>query len=303
MRWQMGRQSDNVEDRRGMGMPIGIAGGGIGTIILIIAGLFFGFDPSVILQGGDPSSQVAPGPGPAPSKADDEMRKFVSVVLADTEDVWSDLFRKRNAEYRDPKLVLFSGAVQSACGMASAAVGPFYCPADHKVYLDLVLLPRPARSLRRSRRLRPGLRDRPRGRPPRPDVCSASPTACRRPASGAAKREANALSVRLELQADCFAGVWALPRRQGAADPGAGRRRRGAERRLAIGDDRLQKQSPGPRHSRLLHPRQLGPARRVVPARPEERTDGSVRYLRRGPPVLRPRAADRRRPQHISQSP
>src|ERR1700675_649446 len=107
MRWQMGRQSDNVEDRRGMGVPLGIAGGGIGTVILIIAGLIFGFDPSVILQGGggDPSSQVAPGPGPAPSKADDEMRKFVSVVLADTEDVWSDLFRKRNAEYRDPKLV------------------------------------------------------------------------------------------------------------------------------------------------------------------------------------------------------
>ena len=116
MRWQMGRQSDNVEDRRGMGVPIGIAGGGIGTIILIIAGLFFGFDQASSSRRGDPSSQVAPGPGPAPSKADDEMRKFVSVVLADTEDVWSDLFRKRNAEYRDPKLVLFSGAVQSACG-------------------------------------------------------------------------------------------------------------------------------------------------------------------------------------------
>src|SRR5678815_3709735 len=124
MRWQMGRQSDNVEDRRGMGMPIGIAGGGIGTIILIIAGLFFGFDPSVILQGGDPSTQVAPAPGSAPSKVDDEMGKFVSVVLADTEDVWRDLFRKRNAEYRDAKLVLFSGAVQSACGTCLLYTSP-----------------------------------------------------------------------------------------------------------------------------------------------------------------------------------
>src|SRR5262249_54494166 len=206
--WQMGRRSDNVEDRRGMGVPMGVAGGGIGTIILIIAALFFGFDPSVILQGGgDSTSQVAPGPGPAPSKVDDEMKNFVSVVLADTEDVWRDLFRKRNAEYHDPKLVLFSGAVQSACGMAEAAVGPFYCPGDHKVYLDLSFF----RDLR-DRFGAPG------------DFAQAYVIAhevghhvqtllgisqrvdARR--QRADRADANRLSVRLELQADCFAGVW-----------------------------------------------------------------------------------------------
>ena len=302
MRWQMGRQSDNVEDRRGMGVPMGIAGGGIGTIILIIAGLFFGFDPSVILQGGDPSTQVAPGPGPAPSKADDEMRNFVSVVLADTEDVWRDLFRKRNAEYRDPKLVLFSGAVQSACGMAQSAVGPFYCPADHKVYLDLSFF----RDLR-DRFRAPG------------DFAQAYVIAhevghhvqsllgisdrVHAARQRAGEREANALSVKLELQADCFAGVWAFHADKTRQILEAGRRGRGAERGLGHRRRPAAEAVSRPRHARLVHPRQLGPARRVVPARPEERTHGPVRHLRGGPPALRPRAADRRRPQHISQSP
>ena len=208
MQWRMGRRSDNVEDRRGMGVPLGVAGGGIGTIILVIAALFFGFDPSVILQSGDPSSQVAPGPGPAPSKADDELRDFVSVVLADTEDVWRDLFRRRNAEYQEPKLVLFSGAVQSACGFAQAAVGPFYCPADHKVYLDLTFF----RDLR-DRFGAPG------------DFAQAYVIAheighhvqsllgisdrVQAARQRTSEREANQLSVRLELQADCLAGVWA----------------------------------------------------------------------------------------------
>ena len=244
MRWQMGRQSDNVEDRRGMGMPIGIAGGGIGTIILIIAGLFFGFDPSVILQGGDPSTQVAPAPGSAPSKVDDEMGKFVSVVLADTEDVWRDLFRKRNAEYRDAKLVLFSGAVQSACGTAQTAVGPFYCPADHKVYLDLTFF----RDLRERFRA-PGdfaqayVIAHEVGHPVQSLLGTSDRVQAARQRGG--EREANALSVRLELQADCFAGVWAFHADKARQILEQGDVEEALNAASAIGDDRLQKQSRG----------------------------------------------------------
>ena len=244
MRWQMGRQSNNVEDRRGMGVPMGIAGGGIGTIILIIAGLFFGFDPSVILQGGDPTTQAPPGPGPAPSKVDDEMRNFVSVVLADTEDVWRDLFRKRNAEYRDPRLVLFSGAVQSACGTAQTAVGPFYCPGDHKVYLDLTFF----RDLR-DRFRAPG------------DFAQAyviahevghhvqnlmgiteKMDALRGRASAA---EINRASVRLELQADFLAGVWAHHTQKAKQVLESGDVEEALKAANAIGDDTLQKQARG----------------------------------------------------------
>jgi predicted metalloprotease len=244
MRWQMGRRSDNVEDRRGMGVPMGVAGGGIGTIILVIAALFFGFDPSVILQGGGPTTQVAPGPGPAPSKADDDLREFVSVVLADTEDVWRELFRKRNAEYRDPTLVLFSRAVQSACGLAETAVGPFYCPGDHKVYLDLSFF----RDLR-DRFGAPG------------DFAQAYVIAhevghhvqsllgisekVQAARQRAGEREANALSVRLELQADCLAGVWAFHAEKTKQILEEGDVEEALNAASAIGDDRLQQRSRG----------------------------------------------------------
>jgi predicted metalloprotease len=243
MQWRMGRRSGNVEDRRGMGVPMGVAGGGIGTIILVLAALFFGFDPSVILQG-NPGPQVAPGPGPAPTKADDELREFVSVVLADTEDVWNDLFRRRNADYREPTLVLFTGAVQSACGFAQAAVGPFYCPADQKVYLDFSFF----RDLR-DRFGAPG------------DFAQAYVIAhevghhvqnllgisdkVRAAQQRVGEREGNQLSVRLELQADCLAGVWAnqAQRARQILEEGDVEEALGAA--SAIGDDRLQRQSRG----------------------------------------------------------
>ena len=244
MRWEMGRRSDNVEDRRGIGVPLGVAGGGIGTIILVLAALFFGFDPSVVLQGGgDPSSQVAPPPGPAPP-AKDEMREFVSVVLADTEDVWRDLFRQRNAEYRDPTLVLFSRAVQSACGFAQSAVGPFYCPGDQKVYLDLSFF----RDLR-DRFGAPG------------DFAQAYVIAhevghhvqnllgvserVRGAQQRGGEREANRLSVRLELQADCLAGVWAFHAQRTRQILEEGDVEEALNAASAIGDDRLQRQSQG----------------------------------------------------------
>ena len=138
MRWQMGRRSDNIEDRRGMPVGRGAAvGGGIGTLVLVLLAMYFGVDPSVILQGTDPGdSRPAPSVQQRPA-GDDQLREFVSVVLADTEDTWRELFQKMGRQYQEPKLVLFSGAVQSACGFAQAAVGPFYCPGDKKVYIDL----------------------------------------------------------------------------------------------------------------------------------------------------------------------
>src|SRR2546427_7789124 len=126
MRWLGGRRSDNIEDRRGMGGGTLIAGGGIGSIVLVLLALFFGFDPGSILQTDQPS--VPSAQAPAGSPAQDDLREFVSVVLADTEDTWRELFNRMGRQYREPKLVLFTGSVQSACGMAGAAVGPFYCP-------------------------------------------------------------------------------------------------------------------------------------------------------------------------------
>jgi predicted metalloprotease len=137
MRLGRGRQSDNVEDRRGMGGGAIVGGGGIGMILLLLIISFItGVNPLELFQVTD--SLAPPGPSaPAGPPADDPQAKFVSQVLADTEDTWKRIFAQAGAAYREPGLVLFDGAVNSACGQASAAVGPFYCPLDEKVYLDL----------------------------------------------------------------------------------------------------------------------------------------------------------------------
>jgi len=261
MRWT-GRRSGNIEDRRGMGVPL-VAGGGIGSIILVLAALFFGFDPSVILQTDSPppTTQV-----PAASPGQDDGRDFVAVVLADTEDTWAELFRRMNREYQNPKLVLFTGSVQSACGMAGAAVGPFYCPGDHKVYLDLEFF----RDLR-SRFRAPG--DFAQAYVIAHEVGHHVQSLLGISEKVAATRQrgdratANALSVRQELQADCFAGVWAhhANRTRQVLEQGDLEEALGAA--AAIGDDRLQRQTQG----------------RVVP---ESFTHGSsaqrVRWFKRG---------------------
>ena len=137
MRWRSGRQSNNVEDRRGLRATSTIAGGGIGTLLIVLLAMIFGVDPSTLLQSKAPSGSPPQQQSAAAPPGQDDLRQFVSVVLADTEDTWRDLFRRMGGVYQDPKLVLFTGAVQSACGFAQAAVGPFYCPADQKVYIDL----------------------------------------------------------------------------------------------------------------------------------------------------------------------
>jgi len=241
MRWMGGRQSDNIEDRRGMGGGTLIAGGGIGSIVLVLLALFFGFDPGAILQTDQPS--VPSAQAPAGSPAQDDLREFVSVVLADTEDTWRDLFKRMGREYREPKLVLFTGSVQSACGMAGAAVGPFYCPSDQKLYLDLSFF----RALR-DRFRAPG------------DFAQAyviahevghhvqtllgitekvAPTRQRGGAQG------NLASVRLELQADCLAGIWAHHAKQARDILEEGDLEEALNAASAIGDDRLQRQAQG----------------------------------------------------------
>jgi predicted metalloprotease len=240
MRWSSGRQSDNVEDRRGMGIPLGVAGGGIGTIVVILLGLFFGFDPGVLLQTGGSDRTVE---APSGSPASDPQRQFVAVVLADTEDTWHALFRDMRRTYEEPKLVLFTRAVESACGMAGAAVGPFYCPPDRKVYLDLSFFK--------------ALKDR-FGAPG--DFAQAYVIAhevghhvqnllglserVRTSGERMSAADRNALSVRQELQADCFAGVWGYHARQRQVlEPGD--LEEALRAAAAIGDDRLQQQSQG----------------------------------------------------------
>ena len=248
MRWQMGRRSDNIEDQRGM--PVGrgtVVGGGIGTLVLVLLALYFGVDPSVILQGVDPGGSPGSTRSAQQQRApagDDQLRDFVSVILADTEDTWGELFRRMGRRYEAPHLVLFSGAIQSACGFAEAAVGPFYCPGDRKVYIDL--------SFYRD------LRDR-LGAPG--DFAQAYVIAHEighhvqnllgiaervQAAQGRRSRtEANALQVRMELQADCLAGVWANNAQRARNILESGDIEEGLNAAAAIGDDRLQRQSQG----------------------------------------------------------
>ena len=240
MLWRGRRESDNVEDQRGMGGKL-IAGGGIGTVILAVVVALLGGDPSVILRGSGP----APSGVQAPRGPEEEERKqFVSVVLADTEDVWNAQFRNRGAVYREPKLVLFTGQVQSACGFASAASGPFYCGGDQRIYIDLSFYD----DLKR-RYGAPG------------DFAQAyviahevghhiqnqmgtldKVHAQRRRLS---ETEYNRLSVRLELQADFYAGVWAHHAQRMRNILDASDIPEALQAAAAIGDDRLQKQSQG----------------------------------------------------------
>jgi uncharacterized protein len=212
MRWEGNRQSSNVEDARsGGGGGFGIGGGtiGIGTIVIaLIGGAVLGINPLTLLGimtgGGTPQvQQQAPAQAPP---ANDRMAQFVSTVLADTEDVWKQQFQQGGATYVEPKLVLFRGAVRTACGAGQAAMGPFYCPADQKVYIDLSFY-----ETMKNRMGAPGdfaqayVIAHEVGHHVQ-NVLGISEQVQRAQARGG--REANAMSVRLELQADCFAGVW-----------------------------------------------------------------------------------------------
>ena len=238
MKWRMARRSGNVVDRRGRGR--GLIGGGLGTLVLVAVVMLLGGDPTEILQQG----QEPPGEAGAPA-ADDTMALFVDHVLGDTEDTWGPIFRERfQAEYEPPRLVLFTGAVQSACGMAQTAVGPFYCPMDRQVYIDLSFF----RDLR-ERFGAPGdfaqayVIAHEVGHHVQTLLGISQEIESRRRSES--QETSNALSVRQELQADCFAGVWAFyaHRDRQLLEPGDAEEALGAA--AAIGDDRLQQQGQG----------------------------------------------------------
>jgi predicted metalloprotease len=259
MRWDRGRRSDNIEDRRGEGgglgfpsgrMPgrIGIPGGragvgGFGLVAVIVVALLLGVDPSQLLQGnlGDsPSSYMPQSPTPA---QEEKLKDFVSVVLADTEDTWHEQFRTLGSNYEEPKLVLFTGGAESGCGFAQSAMGPFYCPRDHKVYLDLSFFQELA-----DRFGAPG------------DFAGAYVIAHEvghhvqnlmgimdkvDTARGGSETGADSSSVRLELQADCFAGLWARNADRARHILEAGDIEEAMQAAAAVGDDRLQREAQG----------------------------------------------------------
>jgi hypothetical protein len=245
MRLDDEQESQNVEDRRGFRVSKGVAGGGLGSIALILIALFLGVDPSAILQG-EFESNVSQGPAPReqPSGARDEGREFVARVLGSNERVWGEIFQRAGREYAEPTLVLFSGEVQSACGFASAAAGPFYCGGDQKVYIDLAFY----RELR-DRFQAPG------------DFAQAYViahevghhvqnllgimTKVQARQRRAGQRDANLLSVQLELQADCLAGIWASLANRDRRILEHGDIEEGLNAAAMIGDDTLQKRSQG----------------------------------------------------------
>ncbi|MFL6547961.1 MAG: neutral zinc metallopeptidase [Povalibacter sp.] len=234
------RESSNIEDRRGT--RYGRAGGiGIGTIVLALIAMYFGQDPSVVLQGGQNQGAVQEEQVPHQETAEEaDARVLVSKVLADTEDAWGQIFSAAGRTYEQPKLVLFSEAVQTDCGFAPASAGPFYCPADRKVYIDLTFYQE-----LRARFGAPG--DFAQAYVIAHEVghhvqtllgISERNMAARQRASEA---EANALSVRQELQADCFAGIWAHNAKESRQLLEAGDVEEGLNAASAIGDDRLTK--------------------------------------------------------------
>ena len=248
MRWRGERQSDNVEDRRGISISRGIKAGGIGglgLVALVVIGMYLGVDPTVLLQIAQnvqsPSVSTEQSALPA---ANDDMRNFVAVVLAETEDVWNDTFQKVGRTYQEPKLVLFSGAVESACGIAGSAVGPFYCPTDHKVYLDLVFFEELhsrfgasgdfaqayviAHEVGHHVQTLLGITEKVT------ELQSRSSTSSR-----------NKLSVKVELQADCLAGMWANQAEKKRRILEAGDIEEGLNAAAAVGDDRIQKKTQG----------------------------------------------------------
>lgn len=243
MRWRSGRRSRNVIDRRSSGTGRGLAGGGIGLVVLVLAAMYFGVDPALLLEGIESVAVDDTGTPATPEDLkDDPLADMISVVVADTEDVWSGWFAQNGTRYEVPRLVLFRGMTRSACGLGEAAMGPFYCPADHNAYIDL--------SFYQDLETRFGAPG---------DFAQAYVIAheighhvqnllgisgeVRKLQERSGTVAANELSVRLELQADCLAGVWAS--RASNVTLEAGDAEEALNAASAIGDDRLQRQAGG----------------------------------------------------------
>lgn len=257
MKWEGNRESDNVEDRRDDGGGGGGGGGfgfggrsiGIGTIAIALIGSYFlGVSPMTIinaLSGGGgsiaPVQQESPAHGPPKS---DTQARFVSTVLADTEDTWTELFKAQNAQYIKPKLVLFTGATRTACGTGQTASGPFYCPGDQKVYIDLAFYRLMQERFHvNSEFAQAYVIAHEVGHHVQHLLGIDEKVAAAR--QGGSEKAANAMSVKLELQADCFAGVWAFHANRSRHILEQGDVEGALAAATAIGDDTLQRQSQG----------------------------------------------------------
>lgn len=242
MRWRGERQSSNIEDRRGLTPKVAV-GGGLGTIVIIIIALLFGADPRQLLEQVPSNQPSGVQSSRSTNPEEEELKQFVAVVLAKSEDVWTNVFRQSGRQYREPTLVLFTEQVQSACGRAGAAVGPFYCPGDEKVYIDLSFY----EALRR-RFDAPGdfaqayviAHEVGHHVQNLLDISDRVDAMQRR----VTEQEANQLSVRLELQADFFAGVFArYVQNQGLLE--AGDIEEALRAASAVGDDQIQRRTTG----------------------------------------------------------
>ncbi|MEH6544075.1 MAG: neutral zinc metallopeptidase [Porticoccaceae bacterium] len=252
MKWKNRRSSSNIEDRRGSRVSRKAKGGSLGAIVITLIAIYFGVDPQTASQlgsglsglggsNGETQTQSAPYRG---SAEENQLAQFVAVVLADTEDTWREVFKSHGSTYREPVLVLFKNVVKSACGMAESAMGPFYCPADSKIYIDLGFY-----NDLKQRHGAPG------------DFAQAyviahevghhvqsllgTSSRVHQARRGVSKAEGNALSVKLELQADCFAGLWAYHTERAKSILEVGDTEEALNAASAIGDDRLQKQGQG----------------------------------------------------------
>lgn len=245
MRWEGNRESDNVEDRRGEGFGFGGTSIGLGGIVIaLVASAVFGVNPLTVLNllsGGSPAAvQQAPSHPPA----NDRTTQFVRTVLADTEDTWSALFQERGGRYVPPKLVLFSGRTPTACGTGQSATGPFYCPADQKVYIDLSFYRLMQERFHVSSEFAQAYVIAHEVGHHVQNLLGISDRVDRMRRRGS-ETQNNALSVRMELQADCFAGVWAYHANQARGIIEQGDVEGALNAATAIGDDALQRQSQG----------------------------------------------------------
>ncbi len=251
MKWEGNRESSNVEDRRGSGFGGGGLGGrsiGLGTIaVALVASYFFGINPLTVIEmmsGGSPVAPAQQQQAPSQAPATDATTRFVRTVLADTEDTWSELFKAGGANYTPPTLVLFAGQTPTACGTGQAASGPFYCPADQKVYIDLSFFRLMQEKFQVSSEFAQAyvIAHEVAHHVQHLTGIDAKAAQARR---GMSQAQANAISVRMELQADCFAGVWANHANQARGIIEQGDVESALRAASAIGDDALQRQSQG----------------------------------------------------------
>jgi len=248
MRWRKSSKSGNVEDRRSVGIPGGAVGGigGLLLILLLLISIFLGVDPSQILQGVPDSTGTTGQPSQLSEDQQNQSIEFVSLVLGDTEVTWSEIFNDElGRTYADPKLVLFTGAVQSACGRASASLGPFYCPGDQKIYLDLDFLNDLKGNLGAPGDFAQAYVIAHEVGHHVQNLVGTMQYADKMVADATSESEANQESVALELQADCYAGLWANRSAQQNLILESGDLEEALNAASAVGDDRLQKESQG----------------------------------------------------------